>query len=252
MKKIVLFFIVITSSVYGQSIDSLFVKANELYKDNNFIKAVELYETIEQKGFQSAELYYNLGNSYYKLDKVAPSIFNYEKALKLDPLHQDAINNLAFAKRMTIDNIEVLPQSFLQRFSKNVIQKFTFNTWAWLAVFSTFLTVIFFLLYYFSYSSRNKFVFFNLSLLFVFLLVITTAFAYQNYGYLKNNKEAIIFTQKVEVKNAPTMNSDEVFILHEGTKVLVLDEVDNWKKIKIADGKIGWLLKEDIKELGIY
>ncbi len=106
-----------------------------------------------------------------------------------------------------------------------------------------------FLLYYFSTSSKKKLVYFNTTIFTVFILIISVFFAFNNYKTLKNNRTAIIFVPKVEIKNAPSMNSDEVFELHEGTKVVILDELDNWKKIKIADGKIGWIYADDLKEI---
>ena len=124
MKKIVIpILFLFALSSWSQSFEEQFSTANGLYKDGDFNKAVELYLSIENEGVESADLYFNLGNCYYKMNKVAPSIYYYEKALKLDPIHEDAQFNLAFAKRMTIDLIEELPKTFLQRFSENVIQK---------------------------------------------------------------------------------------------------------------------------------
>lgn len=250
MKKLVFCFVVLfTVLSYSQTPEALFSKANSLYKNGNYSKAIDIYLSIEKQGLQSDELYYNLGNSYYKLNKVAPSIYYYEKALKINPLNEDAISNLAFAKRMTIDVIEELPKTFLQRFSANVILKYTFDTWAIIAVIASFLAVLLFLLYYFSSGSKTKLLFFNTSILAVFIMVISASFAFKNYDIVKNTKIAIIFKDKVDVKNAPTSTSDEVFELHEGTKVQILDELDNWKKIKLADGKIGWTISNNLKEI---
>ena len=141
---------------FAQTSNELFSKANDLYKNGEYSKAIELYLNIEKSGLESDDLFFNLGNSYYKLNKVAPSIYYYEKALKINPMHHDASNNLVFAKRMTIDVIEDLPKTFLQRFSSNVIQKLTYNTWAILAVTASFLAALLFLLYYFSASPKRN------------------------------------------------------------------------------------------------
>lgn len=250
MKRVVLILSLFFSLIiHSQTANELFSKANELYKNGNYNKAIELYLDIEKQDFVSAELYFNLGNSYYKLNKVAPSIYYYEKALKIDPNHQDSISNLAFAKRMTIDVIEDLPKTFLQRFSEAVIQKLTFDSWATIAVIASFLASILFLMYYFSNSSKKKLFYFNTSIFTVFVLLVTLFFAFSNYKIEQKNRTAIIFAPKTEIKNAPTKSGDEVFELHEGTKVVVLDELDNWKKIKIADGKTGWIKAEDLKEI---
>ncbi|WP_299528124.1 tetratricopeptide repeat protein [uncultured Lutibacter sp.] len=235
--------------VFSQTSDELFSKGNNLYQNGKYSEAIEMYSSIEKQGLISDDLFFNLGNCYYKLNKVAPSIYYYEKALKINPIHEDASFNLAFAKRMTIDVIQDLPQTFLQRFSSTVIQKLPFDTWAIIAILASFLASILFLLYHFSYSSKKKLFYFNTSIFALFVLLITTFFAFQNYDTVQKNRTAIIFVDKVEIKNAPSTSSEAVFELHEGTKVVILDELDLWKKIKIADGKIGWIYADDLKEI---
>ncbi|MFT4683439.1 MAG: tetratricopeptide (TPR) repeat protein [Urechidicola sp.] len=250
MKKLVLILCVFfTSFGFSQTEGELFFQANNLYKNGSYTEAVELYKKIEDLGQESDDLYYNLGNTYYKLNKIAPSIYYYEKALKLNPINEDVITNLAFAKRMKIDAIEVMPKTFLQKFSEKYIYKLHYDTWAWIAVVLSFIGALLFLLYHFSYSSAKKLLYFNTSILSALLLIISVVFAYKSYNHEKNTKHAIIFKQSTEIKNAPTLNSDTTFELHEGTKVLVLDVIDDWKKIKLADGKIGWILADDLREI---
>jgi len=250
MKKIVIIaFVLLTSIGFSQTADKLFAKGNSLYQRENYEAAIEQYKLIDELEMQSDELYFNLGNSYYKLNKVAPAIYYFEKCRKLNPSNADAKTNLAFANRMTIDAIDVLPKTIFQDFSDAVIYKFTYDIWAKIAVGFSFFGALIFLLYHFSYSSRKKLLYFNLSLLSVILLIISLSFTYKAYDYQVNRTEAIIFKQTTEIKNAPTLNSDTVFKLHEGTKVEVLDEIDDWKKIKLADGKIGWLIADYMKEI---
>ncbi len=239
----------IGSFSYAQTVDDLFSKANDFYKKGQYAKAIELYSNIEKRGLESDDLFFNLGNSYYKLNKVAPSIYYYEKALKINPIHEDASNNLAFAKRMTIDVIEDLPKTFLQRFSSSVVQKLTYDTWAILAVTASFLSAILFLLYYFSSSPKRKIFYFNTTIFAVFVMAITVFFAFSNYKTTQQSRSAIIFAPKSDIKNSPSLDGEEVFELHEGTKVTILDELSNWKKIKLADGKIGWINASDLKEI---
>lgn len=249
MKKIFLLFLMFSNLVWAQTSDTLFSEANNLYKDGKYTEAIALYNQIEAKGKVSSELYYNLGNCYYKLNKVAPTIYNYEKALQLNPLNEDAQNNLVFAKRLTLDRIEALPKSIFQKFNESVLQKLTYNEWAWVCVVLSFLASVLFLLFYFAEIPNRKRLFFVLSMISFLLLISSVAITFNQYNLDKNTIEAIIFTEKAEVRNAPTLNSEEVFTLHEGTKVLVLDAVDNWKKIKLADGKIGWMIANDLKLL---
>jgi tetratricopeptide (TPR) repeat protein len=234
---------------FAQNTNGLFSKANDFYKNREYSKAIELYLNIEEKGLESDDLYFNLGNSYYKLNKVAPSIYYYEKALKINPIHQDALNNLVFAKRMTIDAIEDLPKTFLQRLSSNVVQKLTYDTWAIWAVTTSFLAAFLFLLYYFSSSPKRKIFYFNITIFTFIVMIVTVIFAFSNYNITQKSRSAIIFSLKSDIKNAPSLDAEQVFELHEGTKVTILDELSNWKKIKLADGKIGWVNNADIKEI---
>lgn len=234
---------------YSQTPDELFSKANDFYKNGQYSKAIQLYLNIEKQGLESDDLFFNLGNSYYKLNKVAPSVYYYEKALKINPIHQDASNNLAFAKRMTIDVIEDLPKTFLQRFFSNVVQKLTYDTWAILAVIASFLAAFLFLLYYFSSSPKKKIFYFNITIFTFFVMTVTVIFAFSNYNTTQKGRSAIIFSSKSDIKNSPSIDGEQVFELHEGTKVYILDELSSWKKIKLADGKIGWIKASDIKEI---
>lgn len=253
MKRIIwlLTLVVTTNFTNAQNSDELFNKANNLYKNGSYEQAVELYKSVIESKNVSSELFYNLGNCYYKLNKVGPSIYNYEKALLLDPLNEDAKNNLVFAKRLTLDRIEELPKSVLQKFNENYISKISFNNWAVVAIMFSILTSLFFILYYFSSKPTKKRIFFATSILCFIALIFSISITYHQYNKYNNTIEAIVFSDEVSVKNEPTINGDEIFTLHEGTKLIVIDEVDDWKKILLADGKIGWLKSKSIKELSL-
>jgi tetratricopeptide (TPR) repeat protein len=249
MKKILFLLFMIANTINAQNVDTLFVSANELYRNGAFKEAIKKYKKIESQEMVSSELYLNLGNAYYRLNKVGPTIFYYEKALKLNPLNVDVKNNLVFAKRLALDNIEEVPKTVFQKFNTNYLQKLSYNEWAIVAVVFSFSTSIFFLFFYFEYSSRKKRIYFTTSGISLILLIFSVFITYSQYSLTKKNKEAIVFVQKTEVRNAPTLNSEEIFTLHEGTKVIVLDAIDNWKKIKLVDGKQGWIIADEIKLL---
>ena len=249
MKNILFLLLMIANVVVAQNVDTLFVSANELYRNGAFEEAIKKYKKIESQDTVSSELYLNLGNAYYKLNKVGPSIFYYEKALKLDPLNVDVKNNMIFAKRLALDNIEEVPKTVFQRINKNYLQKLSYNDWAIVVVVLSFSSAIFFLLFYFGYSSTRKRIYFTTSGISLLLLIFSIFVTYNQYSQTTKNIEAIVFVKKTAVRNAPTFNSEEVFILHEGTKVMVLDAVDNWKKIKLIDGKQGWMIADEIKLL---
>lgn len=232
-----------------QDPDSLFSAANKFYQQENYEKALEQYQQIERQQLESAELYFNMANIYYRTNQVAPSVYYYEKALQLSPNDQDIKFNLEFANAMVIDNIEPLPKSLGQKFIDVIVLRFTYETWAKICVTLAFVFAILFLLYHFSYSTVKKRIYFVTSILTVILVTTFLFFTYRNKHYVDNNIQAIIFSSQADVKSAPTGSSDVYFELHEGTKVLVLETLDNWKKIRIADGKIGWINAADLKEL---
>ena len=252
MKKVLILLLFIVNSLTAQNESSIFDTANNLYKEDKIEEAITAYKEIEEKGLISSELYYNLGNSYYKLNKVGPSIYYYEKALKLNPLNEDVKNNLIFAKRLALDNIEELPKTVFQKFNSNYLQKLSYNQWAIAVIIFSFLGSFLFLLYYFTTTPGKKRFYFTTSSISFILMVIVLLITINQYTFTKNNKEAIIFAEESEIRNAPTLTSEEVFKLHEGTKVIVLDAVDDWKKIKIADGKIGWVISEELKLLNDF
>ena len=233
----------------GQQVDSLFTKANKLYQQEKYSEAITIYKQIEEQELQSDDLYYNMANAYYKMNQVAPAIYYYEKTLLLNPNNTDAKHNLGFAKQMTIDTIEALPKTIGQRFSEGIVQKLSYNAWAWTAVVLSILFAVLFLLYHFSYSSSYKRFYFVSSIVSAILVLVSVIFAYSNYGYVQRDKTAIIFAQQTEVRSAPANSSEISFELHEGTKVQLLESLDDWRKIKIADGKIGWMHADDLKEL---
>lgn len=247
MKKLLIFFLCIAGSLSSQNVDELFATANDFYKNEKFEEAEKIYTQIESRGYASSELFYNLGNTYYKLNKVGPSIYYYEKALLLNPLNEDVKNNLVFAKRLALDDIEELPKTVFQKLNKQYLQQLSYNQWAMVSVVFCVLGSFFFLLFYVSNISSRKRFSFVISMFSFVLLLISLGITYNQYSLAQNNKVAIVFAEETSIRNAPTLNSEEVFTLHEGTKVTVLDNIDNWKKIKIADGKIGWIIADEIK-----
>lgn len=250
MKQVIVLLLFFTSYItLAQTADELFINANSLYKSGKYQEAIKLYKKIETTKNISSELYFNLGNANYKLNKVAPSIYNYEKAILLNPLNKDAKNNLIIAKRLTLDRIEELPKSILQKINQNLLKKLSYNTWAVITIVLSFLGCFLFLCYYFSYNTSKKRLFFSTSVLSSLFFIVTLVITSSQYNQSKNTIEAIVFTEEIEVKSEPTKDSNEIFTLHEGTKVKVLDTVDDWSKIKLIDGKTGWIISKGIKFL---
>ncbi|WP_116790032.1 tetratricopeptide repeat protein [Flavobacterium psychrotrophum] len=226
-----------------------FEQGNALYKKGDYAGAAAQYEGILKQGKESAEVYFNLGNAYYKMDKTAPAIYNFEKSLLLDPGNKDAEVNLAFAQKMTIDDIKSTPRVGFSKMLYNATGAYHYNTWAWVAVSFAVFFLLLFLGYYLAGTTLLKRIFFVGMFVALFGIVVSVISAV----YVKSQKEkenyAIVYPEVVTVKAEPRTAAQDAFVLHEGTKVNVLETVDNWKKIKLADDSVGWIPNEDIREI---
>lgn len=250
MKKQLLFVLIMCCafSLQAQN-DTLFKQGKTNYKEGNYSKAVDNWEAILDEGKMSAEVYFNLGNAYYKLNQVGPSIYYYEKALQLDPSDKDIKNNLRFAQNRTIDVIEPMPKSIFTRWYNNVSGWFPLDGWAWLTVAMAILFVILFLAYYLSYATRRKRLYFTLSMLFLGCMLLALSFSFMIQSDVQNNRQAIIYTDQVAIYDEPTKSGNVSFRLHEGTKVKIIDVDIDWARIQLADGKDGWMPMEQLREL---
>ncbi|WP_397363985.1 tetratricopeptide repeat protein [Olleya sp. R77988] len=251
MKTLVYIVLFFFGSLTAQNA-TFFDEANALYNDANYEEAITKYESILKTKQHSAELYYNLANAHYKLNNIAPSIYYYEKALQLKPNDKEILNNIAYAKNMTVDAIQTVPQLGLSRFFNKVTHTLSFDNWAKLAIVLMVVFVVLFLVYYFNNGTTSKRLTFVFSFVFLFLSLFSLGLAFQKQTLDTKNNPAIVFAQESEVKTEPNLGGSEAFLLHEGTKVQVLDTINNWKKIKLADGKTGWIVASDIKLLNNF
>ncbi len=249
MKKLVYLIVVLLSTLTFAQNDKLFQQANTFYNNGQYTEAIDNYEKIIESGQHSSALYYNIANAHYKLNHIAPSIYYYEKALQLAPNDSEIKNNIAFAKNMTIDAIDKMPEVGFSVWLKNLANYTTFDGWAKIAIVLMLLFIGLYLVYYFTQTSlRKRFAFIG-SMASMLFVTISIALAYHNYNLTQKDQPAIVFAKESLVKNEPNLRSNEAFKLHEGTKVQILETVDNWKKIQLADGKTGWIISEDIKAL---
>jgi len=249
MRKVVVFIAIFSFFWTFAQNEALFKSANDAYNEGDYVKAADQYLEILDKGAHSAELYFNLGNAYYKLNQIAPSIYYYEKALLLKPNDSEIENNLRYSQNMTLDAIENLPETGLANLYKRFTGFLSFDQWAKAGVFFMISFVLLYLaFYFFKFSTRKRIAFIG-SLLALSLSVASAIFAFIEYEDFKADNPAIIFSQESQVKTEPNNRSQQAFVLHEGTKVNVLEELGEWKKIQLADGKTGWIASESIKLL---
>jgi len=233
---------------YSQTADQYFENGNKAYAAGDYQQAVDAYKKVEDAGQASAALYYNLGNANYKLNKIAPSVYNYERALRLKPNDADIKNNLVFAQNMAIDAVTPLPQNTFTKWYNSTLNLLSLDGWAILAVILILVFMGSFIAYRFVYATVQKRLFFtttSVALLFSFLALF---FAFRSQMRMENDRPAIVFSPSAEVRAEPRQSSDEAFTLHEGTKVLILSENEDWQEIRLIDGKEGWVPRADIKE----
>ena len=246
MKHLVYIFLFITSFVFAQS---GFEKGNALYQKGQYEQAIQAYESVLDSRQQSADLYFNLGNCYYKLNKVAPSIYNYEKALVLAPEDVDITNNLKFAQKLTIDEVKEVPKVGFAKLLHDFTGMYHYNTWAWISIVFGLLFLGFFIGYYFSLAAVLKRIFFFGMFVWVLFLLVSVGAAIFEKNHFVTDRPAIVFAEVTEVKSEPQKASPATFILHEGTKVFVKEILGKWKKIELTDGTEGWIESETIREV---
>ncbi|GAB4159519.1 MAG: tetratricopeptide repeat protein [Winogradskyella sp.] len=253
MKKVIVLLVCCFSLVVYSQKDQLFDEANALYNDGKYAEAIDKYEAILDSGQHSAALYFNLGNANYKLNNIAPSIYYYEKALLLNPDDKDIKNNLVgYAQNMTIDAIETVPQVGFAKIINNIVNTFKKDTWAKMAIVGVMVFVLLFLLYHFSYATTRKRIAFVVSVFSFFFACFSVTMAFQKEQLEKNDNPAVVFAQESRVKAEANRTSEEVFRLHEGTKVQVIDAYEGWNKIKLSDNSMGWIPSKDIKMIKTF
>jgi tetratricopeptide (TPR) repeat protein len=249
MKKLLYIIVLLTTLIGNAQNEALFNRATDAYNNGDFQKAIEYYNEILDNGQHSAALYFNLGNAYYKLNQIAPSIYNYEKALILSPNDPEIKNNLSYARNMTLDAIEVIPETGLARIYNSITGVLTFDQWSYVGiVFMILFVLLYIAFYYFKYAMRKR-IAFVASVISLLISAMAVVFAFVQYNDFMSDQPAIVFDSEVQIKTEPNERSEPLFVLHEGTKVKVLDELNDWKKIRIADGKTGWVTSKSIKLL---
>lgn len=228
------------TGAYAQSPNELYKTAAVQYKANNFEQAAATYEKILAQGYRTAEVYYNLGDCYYKLKNNGRAILNFERAHKLAPEDEDIEHNLQLAGLKTVDKLVPVPQLAIA----SALQKFTASQpakgWGIFAIGAIWLALLIFAAYLFINRSKAILVF---GCLFFLLSVAFVSLGFKQCNAEENSGYAILLVNNVNVKSAPDANGTDIFAIHEGLKFQILDQVGNWYKVRLADGKVGWIEK---------
>ena len=242
-----LFYLVISGTVvFAKGESDLFSQANQFYMDQSYEKAAQAYEQLLKTGKTAPEIYFNLGNSYYKSGNIAAAILNYERAKKLRPSDPDISYNLRMANLNTIDKIEPLPQLFYEKWWDDYVNEGSVNRRAVIVVIFFWLTLAVGIVYLFSRRILLRKVTFFLMLILAISGTFTWYLTYLQNRHLNNHQAAIIFSDSAYAKSSPDDKSSNLFLLHAGTRIEVLDELKGWKKVRIANGNEGWIAADAI------
>jgi len=251
LKKALLFFLpfMILFQGYSQDIDSLYAKGNQLYSDGNFEEAVQIWEELTESDYESAAIYYNLGNAYFKSNKIAPAILNYERAKILAPHNKDINYNLELARTYVVDKIVELPEVFYLKWYKDIVQRFSSNTWAIITLIVFVIFLILFSVYLYAKNYFTKKITFWISILFLLIWLCVFAFSRSGNKLVTDHNKAIVFSPSVTVLSSPDNSGTELFLIHEGTKVTIVDELNEWTEILLSSGTKGWLHSSSIEKI---
>ena len=249
MKRIIntILAILFTATVFAQA--DLLQKANELYTKEQFKQSIEVYNQLLMTNMESPEVYFNLGNAYYKTGQYTLSILNYERAKLLAPDDEDINFNLQVANQKVVDSIQELPGIFVVRWWNSLVNSQTTDSWAILSIISfvVFLTMLGF--YFFAKTSEVKRITFWSGCFLIVFTIFSWSFAAKQKSRLVNHSEAIVMQPTVTVKSSPSEKGTNLFVVHEGLKVKITDKLGDWVEIKLADGNKGWLLLESIERI---
>ena len=221
--------------------DEWFDQANTAYNSGNYEDAVELYQKILNTDMESVPVYYNMGNAYYKMHEYPKAIYYYENALKLDPSNEDARTNLEIANLAIVDKIEPVPQSFIVRWWRSLRAMCSSDRWAWWSVAAFALLLVCAFMFFRSRRIGLRKLGFFMGLIFLVVFALSVVFAAQLRHSATTQDQAIIMSPTVTVKSSPAEASVDLFVLHEGTKVTIMESSNGWNKVRIANGSIGWL-----------
>ena len=251
MKKIIVIVYSLFSTLVLSQTNSneYFNSGVDLYNNGKYEEAIVQFKSIIENGEHSETLYFNLGNAFYKINDIANSIYFYEKALILSPKDKDILNNLAYSQNMLIDKIEKLPTNQVSDFLNYISEILNMQQWVIIGLMLWYIFLVTFLLYFFNtktISKKNYFtfsaIFFSLSILFIFNGI-------NRFENKKNTISAIIFENKIDFRAEPNFRSEILFNLHEGTKVIIKEELNQWGLVEISDGNSGWIELKSIKKI---
>lgn len=223
--------------------------ADDEYKKGNYVQAIRDYEELLKKG-PSVELYYNLGNAYYRVDNITRAVLNYERALKLSPGDEDIRFNLQMARSKTIDKITPKSEMFFVTWYKSLVNITSVDGWAKTAMFSLAVALVLVLCYLFGRKLIIRKAGFYGAVAFMVLFVLSNVFAYAQMQILTQRSGAVVVSPSAALRKTPVPNSEYNSIIHEGSRVEIVDDtMKDWKLVELEDGREGWMLSSQMERI---
>jgi tetratricopeptide (TPR) repeat protein len=246
MRKLTLIFVFVLGMINSSFSNDLLQKAEKAYDNKNYKEAIACYQKLINDGNKSYELYFNLGNSYYRNKELGYAIYYYELARKLNPNDQDVQINLGIAAAKTIDKIDAKENFFINAVKSNVVNVVSTDSWAWFSILLAFVTCILFFVFIHSQIMILKRISFLFSIIGAITLVVVYLFGNSALNSKKENKFAIILLKEVKITNEPNAGATMKFALHEGTKVRIVEANSDWVLIKLDNGNEGWVKQTEV------
>lgn len=246
MKRLLSFILLFSTALFMQAGETLKVAADSMYAAGKYRQAIDAYEKILKQG-DNAVIYYNIGNAYYRLHDIGHAILNYERAANREPGDGDIRFNLALARSKTVDKIESADGFFLVYWFRSFLNSMNTDQWGRLSIAAFILMFAGSLFYLFGRKMYLRKAGFATAVGMLFLTVLFNFFAYAQRKQYLDNTHAVVM-QFSQVKSSPAASGTDLFQLHEGTKVKILDStMREWVEIKLSDGKAGWMKKNDME-----
>jgi tetratricopeptide (TPR) repeat protein len=230
-------------SLFAQRVD--FEKANRLYDEGNYQKALSIYDSLYKAGYENTAIAYNAANAYYRLGNIGMATVYYERALAYSPEDEDVLFNLEIIRQLTIDEIKPLPKPLFVMWFRTLSATLSWSTWMGLSIILIWTSWIYHAYRRWKGKRGVHWVFVAVSTLSVIMLVI----AIENYTFNSTLQRAVVLEDTVYLKNEPNESGTDLFLLHEGTVVEVRDNLGDWYKIWLEDGKVGWVSQSALEKI---
>ena len=250
MKKYFIYIVLslMSLNLFSGNVEQLIDSAQNSFMQTQYVDALKMYDSVCRMGYSSSDLYYNIGNCYYRLDDIPNSVYYYEKALMLDPSNGDAEFNLNIANRQLKQIVEPLPIPFYTRWGMAILNTMSSDAWTILNIIFLVLTLAGIALYLFMGRIALRKLGFSIAVISLIFFIFTAICAYKSSVVISENNYAIVFEQSM-VKSSPNADAVNSFEIYEGIKVQVVDSANGMYNIRLADGKEGWIDANDVKLL---